>query len=128
MKPAELKEFLDPTLSSAGFELDEVQDGITYGDRPAWAVYYRRTDCKLQICWSARDGGIDFMLAPLDAPNEFGLVNQSKKWRFMLLLSDAHDDLETPGLDANKTAVMSWLKALFDIHFPAAHAALLNEG
>jgi hypothetical protein len=27
------------------------------------------------------------VLAPLDAPNEHGLVNQSKKWRQMLLLS-----------------------------------------
>jgi hypothetical protein len=128
MKPAELDQFLDPTLSDVGFKLDEVQDAATYGGRPAWALYYRNSDCKLQVCWSARDGGIDFMLAPRDAPNEFGLVNRSKKWQFMLMLSKAHDDLKTPGLDADDGAVMSWLKALFDRHFDAARAALLAEG
>jgi hypothetical protein len=115
-------------LSNAHFELDEVQDSVIYGARPAWALYYRSKDCKLQVCWSARDGGIDFMLAPLDAPNEFGLVNRSKKWHFMLLLSGVCDDLKTPGLDAEDGAVMSWLKALFDIHFDAAHTALLRKG
>lgn len=67
------------------------------------------------------------MLALLDAPNEFGLLNRSKKWHFMLLLSDAHDDLKTPGLDADDDTVMSWLKALFETHFDAAHAALLSR-
>lgn len=65
------------------------------------------------------------MLAPLDAPNEFGLLNHSDKWKFMLLLSGAHDDLKTPGLDANDDVVMSWLKALFEVHFEGAHNALL---
>jgi hypothetical protein len=66
------------------------------------------------------------MLAPLNAPNEFGLLNPSKKWQFMLMLSDAHDDLPTPGLDANDDTVMSWLKALFDLHFESAHAAIIE--
>jgi hypothetical protein len=128
MKPVELDRFLEPTLSNAGFKLDEVQDSIVYGDRPAWAVYYRNNDCKLQACWSALDGGIDFMLAPPDAPNEFGLTNNSKKWHFMLLLSDVHDDLETPGLDAGDDAILPWLKSLFDIHYEAARRALLQMG
>jgi hypothetical protein len=101
MKPVDFEQFLGPTLSDYGFKLDEVQDTATYGGRPAWAVYYRTSDCKLQICWSARDGGIDVMLAPLDAPNEFGQVNRSKKWQFMLMLSKVRDDLNTPGLDAD---------------------------
>lgn len=41
MKPIELKRFLDPTLTNAGFELDEIVDPIEYGERPAWAVFYR---------------------------------------------------------------------------------------
>jgi hypothetical protein len=126
MKPAELEGFLEPTLSHAGYKLDEVDDAAIYGNRPAWAIYYRGKDSKLQVCWSARDGGIDFMLAPLNAPNEFGLLNHSKKWHFMLMLSDAHDDLATPGLDADDDMVMSWLKALFDLHFESAHAAIIE--
>jgi hypothetical protein len=126
MKPAELEHFLVPTLSDAGFKLDELDDAAIYENRPAWAIYYRGHDCKLQVCWSARDGGIDFMLAPLDAPNEFGLLNTSRKWHFMLMLSDAHDDLPTPGLDADDEMVMSWLRALFEVHFEAARNALLS--
>ena len=112
MKPGELERFLEPTLSHAGFKLDEVEGAAKYGERPAWAIYYRRQDCELQLCWSACDGGIDFMLAPLDAPNEFGLLNSSKKWQFMLMLSDVRDDIPTPGLDADDDKVMSWLKTL----------------
>ena len=72
VKPAELNRFLKPILSTAGFELDEIQDSLSFGDRPAWAMYYRSHECQLQICWSARDGGIDFTLAPLDAPTNSG--------------------------------------------------------
>ncbi len=128
MKPVELDRFLEPTLSNAGFKLDEVQESVVYGNRPAWAVYYRSNDCKLQVCWSARDGGIDFMVAPLDAPNEFGLINNSKKWHFMLLLSDAQDELDTPGLDAGDDTLLVWLQSLFDIHFEPARRALLSRG
>ncbi|BBY95675.1 hypothetical protein MGALJ_53440 [Mycobacterium gallinarum] len=127
MKPVELERFLKPTLSNAGFTLDEVQEPIVHGNRPAWAVYYRRSDCKLQVCWSARDGGIDFMLALPDAPNEFGLTNDSKEWHFMLLLSDAEDNLETPGLGAQDDTILTWLQSLFDIHFEPAHRALLQR-
>jgi hypothetical protein len=126
MNPAELKRFLEPTLSHAGLRPDEVDDAATYKERPAWAIYYRGQDCKLQVCWSARDGGIDFMLAPLDAPNEFGLSNRSKKWRFMLMLSDADDDLPTPAPDADDGTEMSWLKSLFEVHFETARTALLS--
>jgi len=127
MKSVDLARFLEPTLSHAGFKLDEVDGAAIYGDRPAWAIYYCCQDCKLQVCWSARDGGIDFMLAPLDAPNEFGLLNRSRKWHFMLMLSNARDELSTPGLDADDDTVMSWLKALFEVHFEPAHTALLSS-
>lgn len=127
MRPAELAGFLERTLSGVGFVLDEVQDSATYGGRPAWAIYYRGPDCKLQICSSVRDGGIDFFLAPLDAPNELGLDNRSKKWHYMLMLSGTQDDLATPGLDADDTDVMQWMKDLFKIHFGAAHNALLSR-
>ena len=127
MKPAELERFLEPTASAAGLNLDEVQDPVSYGDRPAWAIYYRGQDCKLQVLWSSRNGGTNFMIAPLDAPNEFGLANQSKKWRYMLQLSNAHDDLATPRVGADADTVMTWLKALFEIHFDSARNALLSK-
>jgi hypothetical protein len=112
------------TLTALGFALDGVNPDVLYGERPAWAVFYRGPDCKLQVCWSDRDGGIDFMLAPLDAPNEFGLDNRLKKWRFMLALSDATDDLGTPPVGAGTDEAWVWRKALFDAHFDAARSAL----
>ncbi|PRC43178.1 hypothetical protein C6A85_000000106690 [Mycobacterium sp. ITM-2017-0098] len=113
-------------MSRSGFTLEEVQDPTTYAKRPAWAIYYRGHDCKLQICWSARDGGIDFMMAPPFAPNDFGLADRSRTWQFMLMLSGAHDDLDTPSPDADDIAVMSWLKALYDAHFSSAHSKLVD--
>ncbi len=126
MRAAQLERYLQTTLSRAGFELDQLDDPMVYQNRPAWVIYYSGKDCKLQICWSARDGGIDFLLAPLDAPNEFGLSNASKKWHLMLMLSNAHDDLVTPPPDADDETEMSWLEALFEIHFEAARAALFS--
>jgi hypothetical protein len=124
MSPSDVKRYMGSTLGTLGFHLDEVDADIVYGERPAWAVFYRGPDCKLQVCWSAREGGVDFMLAPLDAPNEYGLVNRSKKWRFMLALSEATDELGTPPLGASTDEVWAWRKALFDAHFEAAKSAL----
>jgi hypothetical protein len=127
MNPAEAERFLEPTLSRAGFKLVEIHDNAIHQERAAWAVFYRGHDCKLQVCWSAREGGVDFMLAPLDAPNAYGLTNGSKKWRFMLALSDATDDLGAPPLGAAAGEVWAWRSALFDAHFEAARDALLGK-
>lgn len=126
MSPIDLERYMAPTLVARGFDLIGVDSDLEYGERPAWAVFYRGSDCKLQICWSAREGGTDFMLAPLDAPNEFGLENRSTKWRFMLALSDATDDLGPPPLGAADDELWAWRKALFDTHFESACAALLS--
>jgi hypothetical protein len=124
MSSSDVERYMGPTLAALGFHLDEVDADVVYGERPAWAVFYRGPDCKLQVCWSAREGGVDFMLAPLDAPNEYGLLNKSKKWRFMLALSDVTDDLATPPLGVATDEVWAWRKALFGAHFEAARSAL----
>lgn len=113
-------------LSRVGFTLDRVEEDIVYGERAAWALFYRRPDCKLQICWSAREGGVDFMLAPLDAPDEFGLANNSKQWMFLLSLSKLDDGLRTPPVDAPTEVWWAWRKALFEAHFDEAHSALMR--
>ncbi|MEB3049366.1 hypothetical protein KV112_06355 [Mycolicibacter sp. MYC123] len=114
-----------PTLASLGFALDEVMSGIVYAERPAWAAFYRGPDCKLQICWSSREGGMEFMLAPLDAPNQFGLEDGFKTWRFMLGLSDVTDDLGPPPIYGSLDEIWAWQKAKFQAHFEAAKRALL---
>ena len=108
-----------------GFVCDGVDDALVYGDRPAWAVYYHGEECRLQVCWSARDGGVDIMLGPLDAPRELGLSNPSKKWHHLLLLSDIDDGLTTPDPLAAVNTWWDWRLTLFEKHYPAARAALL---
>lgn len=120
MKADELAHFLSETLTSRGFEFDELEDPKIFADRLAWVIHYRRSDCRIQICWSARHGGIDFMLAPPTSPKTFGLGDKSGTWKFMLLLSDAHDELITPALDADDIEIMQWLHTLFTAHFDTA--------
>ena len=122
-----LDEFLRETLLKAGFHLIEIQEDLVYGGRRAGASFYRASDCKLQICWSLRDGGMNYMLAPLDAPDELGFVNESKEWQLMLMLSKATDNLKTPRPGAALNEEMAWMKALFEAHFESAHATLIAE-
>jgi hypothetical protein len=117
--------YVGPLLSQLGFEPDGVDEAIQYGERPAWAVYYRGEDCKFQVCWSASEGGVDFMLSPLDAPNEFGLVNKSGQWHYVLALSGTNDGEMTPSLDATAGTWWAWREALLETHLGAARTALL---
>ena len=118
---------LGPMLASLGFALEAADNTLVYGDRPTWAVYYRSADYKLQICWSAREGGIDVMLAPLDAPNAFGLTGSSDGWRHLLALSRSDDDPQTPPVDADEETWWTWRKALLLAHIDEARGALLPK-
>lgn len=124
MKAKDLAEFLGPDTAAEGLVIDEILDPWSYGDRPAWAIFYRGQDCKVQVCRSTRDGGIDFMLAPPNAANTFGLSDRTGTWRLMLLLSQATDNLATPPLGAKDDIVMAWLRDLFRIHFASAREAV----
>lgn len=123
----DVAQYLEPTLAKFGFALDEVMSDIVYGESPAWATFYRGPDCKLQLCWSSRVGGLHFLLAPMDAPNQFGLADGFKTWRYMLALSDVIDDLGPPPVVAGDDVLWAWRKALFETHFEAARAALLSR-
>jgi hypothetical protein len=124
---ADVDHFLGPTLSGMGFELDEVQPDLSYKERPAWAVFYRRDDCKLQICWSAREGSTDFMLAKPTVPNGFGLENSGRGWHFLLMLSDFEDGLATPRLDADDETWWRWRKTLLLAHLPVALESMRQQ-
>lgn len=125
--PTDVDRYLGPTLAKLGFIPQAVDSTVTYGDRPAWAVYYRGIDCKLQVCWSARDGGIDFLLAPLEAPDEFGLAGKSQGWQYLLMLSSSGDGLATPPLEASEEIWWKWRQALLLAHIDEARAALSSE-
>lgn len=127
MSHTDVEKYLGPTLTKLGFRMDGADSAIAYGDRPAWAVYYRGSDCKLQVCWSAREGSMDFMLAPLDAPNKFGLSSRAEGWQFMLMLSRSEDSLQTPSLQASDEVWWQWREALLLAHIQEARAALSSE-
>lgn len=72
-----------PALSHLGFVLDEVDRNVDEGGRSGAVVYYRTSDCKIQIYESSREGNINCMIAPISAPNEFGPHDRSLTWRFL---------------------------------------------
>jgi len=67
---AEVRSIVEPLLIDLGFELDGVED-FDEGGIPGTVVYYRSSDCKIQIYNSSRQGSINCMIAPLSADNEF---------------------------------------------------------
>ena len=80
-----------PVLAQLGFVLDEIDSSVDEGGRPGSVVYYRSSDCKIQIYKSSRAGNVNCMIAPLDAPNEFGPHDRSLMWRFLNEFSPAPD-------------------------------------
>lgn len=127
MSHTSVDEHLGPTLARLGFASEAVHSAVVCEGRPAWAVYYRSSDCKLQVCWLARERGVDFMLAPIDAPDTFGLAGSSDGWRYLLTLSQSHDDLQTPAIDADEETWWTWRKTLLLDHIDEARAALSSR-
>jgi hypothetical protein len=80
-----------PMLMKRGFVLDEIDDSIDEGGRPAAVVYYRSTDCKIQIYKSSREGNVNCMIAPAGAKNEFGPLDKSLQWHYLNEFSPAPD-------------------------------------
>jgi hypothetical protein len=70
-----------PLLAQLGFALDEVDDRPDQGGIERHILYYRSSDCKIQIYEYSREGEVNCMIAPLTAPNEFGLT--SKQWHYI---------------------------------------------
>jgi hypothetical protein len=68
-----------PLLKKLGLVLDEVDDTPDGGGIERQIAYYHSPDCKIQIYWSSREGEINAMIGPLDAPNECGLQDRSRK-------------------------------------------------
>jgi hypothetical protein len=130
--PGDVRLIIEPVLSERGFVLDEIQEGADDGGRHLSVVYFRSADCKMQIYESAREGETNCMIAPLDAPNEFGLRSASKKWQYLTrfvkrpdlplkeLVKLARQEYESYGNP------LEWVKARIEADFDAAHAGILN--
>jgi hypothetical protein len=127
---AEVQEIVGPLLEGLGFVFDEVDDSPDEGGRRQHIVYYRSSDCKIQIYESSREGETNCMIAPLDAPNAFGV--RTKKWQFLTRFS-ARPDLPLAELAAQARAEyvsyanpIEWVRDRIVKYFEAAHTGILE--
>ena len=88
---AEVQSIVGPLLTELGFRVESYAEDVDEGGRLGSVVYYRSSDCKIQIYKSSREGNVNCMIAPLDAPNEFGPHDRSLTWRFLNEFSPAPD-------------------------------------
>jgi hypothetical protein len=132
---AEVEQVVGPALSNRGLVLDEISDGLDDGasGRPLSIVYYRGSDCRLQIYRSSREGETNCMIAPLHAANEYGLRSRTRMWHFLGRFA-ARPELPLEGLartarrehDSHKTP-LHWVRSIIEQHFDAAHAGMLDR-
>jgi hypothetical protein len=126
---AEVQSIVGPLLIDLGFVLDGVED-FDEGGLPGTVVYYRSDDCKIQIYQSGREGETNCMIAPLDAPDSFGL--RADKWQYLLRFS------KTPDLPLAELAALTraeynayanpleWVTDRIAKYYPAAHTGILE--
>ncbi|MCV7027934.1 hypothetical protein [Mycobacterium sherrisii] len=133
----EVQSIVGPVLSGMGFTLDTVDESVDEGGRTGWVVIYRGVDCKIQIYYSSREGEVNAMIGPLDAPNKHGAYDDSGKWRYF-------SDLETQPIvsleelvknlraeRANFETTSTWLewitKERILRYFDSAHAVVVGR-
>jgi hypothetical protein len=79
----EVQTIVGPLLSTIGFALDEVDDAVDEGGVAGSVVYYRSSDCKIQVYQSSREGNVNCMIAPVDASNTFGPQDRTFQWQYL---------------------------------------------
>ncbi len=130
MSYTDVEKYLGATLAEHGFVRYAVEPDITWRDAPAWAVYYRSPDCKLQVCASDREGGDLVLLAALDAADVFGFASESvRSWSTPRMLDRVKDDIgRPPEYGSGEQAVWEWHRKVLEAHLAAACAALVDRG
>ncbi len=119
--------YLGSTLLAHGFTQYRVEPDMTWRGSPAWAVYYRSSACKLQVCWAAREGGEEILLASLATPDKFGFDLNGPRWRSITGLVDTEADPgEPPAHGSGDAAQWNWDKRLLESHLDDAIAALIG--
>lgn len=127
---AQVEEIMGPMLKGLGFTIDEIDDTPDKGGRRRNIVYYRSSDCKLQVYEYSREGEFNCMIAPLDAPNAFGL--DAKRWQFLTRFSK-RPDLPLAELAAQARAEyesyanpLEWVRDRIAEYYESAHAGILE--
>jgi hypothetical protein len=131
----QVQRIIGPLLSSLGFTLDAIDNDVDEGGPKGAVVFYRARDCKIQIYRSSREGEINAMIGPLDAPNEHGLYDQSRKWHYFndftdepkLTLEELVRKLRDDRVNFETTPKwLEWIKRERIVrYFEAAHEAVV---
>lgn len=126
--PSKVQNIVGPTLANLGFFLDGIDDGRDEGGRQCRVVYYKSGDCKMQVYWSSREGETNCMIAPLSAPNKFGL--RTVGWHYLASFAE-HPDLSLEELVASTTSEfesytepLEWVRDCIVEYFGVAHAGI----
>jgi hypothetical protein len=128
---ADVEATVGPLLAELGFVLNGVDGGPDEGGIPRQIVYYRSGDCKLQIYDSSREGEVNCMIAPLSAPNKYGLT--AKDWHYISKFSKRPDispqeRLRIAIADAKAyDNQLYWVRDRIAKHYQSAHAAILQK-
>jgi hypothetical protein len=125
---ADVEKYLGPTLAEHGFTRYAVEPDITWHGAPAWAVYYRSQDCKLQVCAADREGGTAILLTALSTPDRFGFDVNGPRWYSLRWLDKTADNLgDPPPYGSGEDAQWNWDKKLLEAHLGAASAVLAGQ-
>ena len=127
---ADVQTIVGPVLKGLGFVLDGIDDNPDEGGRRQDVVYYLSDDCKIQVYESSREGETNCMIAPLDAPNAFGL--RAENWQFLTRFSK-RPDLPLAELAALARAEyesyanpLEWVRDRIVKYYGAAHRGILE--
>jgi hypothetical protein len=130
---ADVQATLMPLLADLGFVLEEIDNDPDDGGHglERHIMFFRSFDCKIQVYDSSREGEINCMIAPLDAPNEFGL--NSKKWHYISYFSKRSD---LPPEERLRLAIaeaeaydngLDWVKDRIIKHYETARTGILEK-
>lgn len=131
---AGVKSIVEPLLNELGFQLAEYDGDVDEGGRKGSVVFFRSSDCKIQIYDSPRDGSINCMIAPLDAINVFGPRDQSGKWqylpRFAIRLGVPLEEIRENNLPdfPTTTQFLESVRRRIEKYYPVAHDGILEMG
>jgi hypothetical protein len=126
----DVETIVGPVLTELDFVLDEIDDSPDEGGIERHIVYYRSSECKIQIYDFSRQGETNCMIAALDAPNEFGL--NSRKWHYITKFSKRSD---VPPQERLRLAIaeaksyanpLDWVRDRIVKNYEAAHAGILE--
>lgn len=130
---AGVRSIVEPLLIQLGFQLEEFGDVVEHG-RKASVVFFRSSDCKIQIYDAPREGEINCMIATLDADNKLGLYDESGKWqylpRFAIRQGVPLEEIRDTDLPEFPTT-NQWLASIrrrIEKYFPIAHEGILEMG